>query len=231
MKRASYIQALAALMLALSLAVCAPSFASGRLRREERRDDRKAAQKARNLPNLPKNPAPVAPKNAAPPKNETKPVNPAENPRAAGLPPAWLERLQDMPPGDQERFLNNNARFRNMTPEQQARIRQNLQQWNQLSPQQRQEMRNRQKVWASLTPQEREYVRDTILPRWQNMLPERKALVSQRLRQLQGLDDAQRQAKLNDPAFVDGLNPDEQEMLRSLSRLRVGAGDAPGGGI
>jgi hypothetical protein len=222
MNRVKFIPVMAAL---LSLAVCAPNFAAGRLRR----DERKAAQKARNLP---KNPAPVAPKNVAPPKNannEAKPVNPTENPRAAGLPPAWLERLQDMPPGDQERFLNNNARFRNMTPEQQARIRQNLQQWNQLSPQQRQEMRNRQKVWASLTPQEREYVRDTILPRWQNMLPERKALVSQRLRQLQGLDDAQRQAKLNDPAFVDGLNPDEQEMLRSLSRLRVGAGDTPGG--
>jgi hypothetical protein len=228
MKRASYIQALAALTLALSLAVCAPGLAAGKLRREERRDEKKAAQKARNLP---KNPAPMAPKNAVPPNNGAKPVNPAENPRAAGLPPAWLERLQDMPPGDQERFLNNNARFRNMTPEQQARIRQNLQQWNQLSPPQRQEMRNRQKVWASLTPQEREYVRDTILPRWQNMLPERKAVVSQRLRQLQGLDDAQRQAKLNDPAFVEGLNPDEQEMLRSLSRLRVGAGDAPGGGL
>jgi len=225
MNRVKYIPVLTAL---LSLAVCAPNFAAGRLRREARRDEKKAAQKARNLP---KNPAPVAPKNAAPANNGSKPVNPAANPRAAGLPPAWLERLQDMPPADQERFLNNNARFREMTPEQQARIRQNLQQWNQLSPQQRQEMRNRQKVWASLTPQEREYVRDTILPRWQNLLPERKALVSQRLRQLQGLDDAQRQAKLNDPAFVEGLNPDEQEMLRSLSRLRVGAGDAPGGGI
>lgn len=221
MNRAKSIPVLAAL---LSLAVCAPNFAAGRLRR----DERKAAQKARNLP---KNPAPVAPKNAVPPKNEAKPVNPAANPRAAGMPAPWLERLQDMPPAEQERFMNNNERFKNMTPEQQARIRQNLQQWNQLSAQQRQEMRNRQKVWASLTPQEREYVRDTILPRWQNMLPDRKALVSQRLRQLQELDDAQRQAKLNDPAFVEGLNPDEQEMLRSLSRLRVGAGDAPGGGI
>lgn len=236
MKRAISKSALAALLLLCANAFPAHAGPRKAIRadlreepREPHRDDKKNAQKARSFP---RNPAPApAPRNSSPANNESKPLNPANNPQTAGMPPAWLERLQDMSPTDQERFLNNNERFKNMTPEQKARVRENLQRWNQLTPAQRQEMRERQKVFASLTPQERQYVRDTLLPRWQNMPANRKRAVTEHLRQLQGLDDAQRQAKLNDPAFLEGLNPDEQEMLRSLSRLRVGAGEGPSGGF
>ena len=55
------------------------------------------------------------------------------------LPPRAIERLQDMPPDQQERFLQNNQRFQNLPPEQQARIRQRLQAWNRLTPSQQQE--------------------------------------------------------------------------------------------
>jgi hypothetical protein len=46
----------------------------------------------------------------------------------------------------------------------------------------------------------------------------------QHLQQLRGLTDAQREERLNDPAFVSGLSPDERNMLRNLNRLRVGGG-------
>jgi hypothetical protein len=43
------------------------------------------------------------------------------------------------------------------------------------------------------------------------------------------MDEAERQTKLNDPAFTDGLNPDDREMLGQLAHLHVGmAPDAPG---
>ncbi|MDE3109793.1 MAG: DUF3106 domain-containing protein, partial [Acidobacteriota bacterium] len=50
-----------------------------------------------------------------------------------GLPPKWVEKLRDLPPSEQERFLRNNERFRNLPPERQEQIRRNLQRWNNLT--------------------------------------------------------------------------------------------------
>ena len=41
-----------------------------------------------------------------------------------------------------------------------------------------------------------------------------------RLHTLQGMRPADRQAALNDPKFMEGLNPDEQGVLRDLNSLR-----------
>jgi hypothetical protein len=140
-----------------------------------------------------------------------------------GLPPKAVEKLRDMPPEQQERWMNNNERFRNMTPQQQAQIRRNLQNWNNLTPDQRQEMRERERVLEEMTPAQRQYIRQTLVPQWKSMPPGRRQVMLQHLQQLRGLDDAQRETRLNDPAFVSGLSPDEQNMLRNLSRLRVGS--------
>ena len=53
-----------------------------------------------------------------------------------GLPPKWVENLRDMPPEDQERFMQNNERFKSLPPQRQEQIRQNLQRWNSLTPEQ-----------------------------------------------------------------------------------------------
>lgn len=141
-----------------------------------------------------------------------------------GLPPKAVENLQDMTPEQQERWMSNNERFRNMTPQQQAQIRRNLQNWNSLSPEQRQEMRDCEKVLEQMTPEQRQYVRQTLLPQWKSLPPARRQVMMQHLQQLRGLTDAQREERLNDPAFVSGLSPDERNMLRNLNRLRVGGG-------
>ncbi len=64
------------------------------------------------------------------------------------LPPRWIDRLQAMTPTEQEKFLNNNERFRRLPPERQAQIRQRLQVWNGLSPEQRQTLVERERVLA-----------------------------------------------------------------------------------
>jgi hypothetical protein len=145
------------------------------------------------------------------------------------LPPRAIERLQDLPPDRQEKFLQNNQRFQNLPPDQQAQIRRRLQAWNRLTPSQQQDLRQRQQVWEQLTPQQQREVRQTLLPRWQQLPPQRRQAIMQRLHSLRDLSESDRQAKLNDPAFVEGLNPEDREMLGQLAHLHVGmAPDPPG---
>jgi hypothetical protein len=163
----------------------------------------------RNRPRMEHPPAERAP--------AARPAVPRQN-----LPPRWVERLQQMSPEEQEKFLSNNARFRSLPPEQQAQIRQRLQVWNNLSPAQRQTLLERERVLAEMTPEQRRYVRDTLLPEWRNLPPARRQVVLGKLRDLRGLSDSERDAKLNDESFTNELSPDERQMLRDLSNLRVG---------
>lgn len=145
------------------------------------------------------------------------------------LPPKAIERLQDMPPRRQEQFLRNNQRFLSLPPEKQAQIRQRLEAWNRLTPAQQQALRDRQQVWEQMTPEQQKNVRQSLLPRWQQLPPVRRQAIMQRLHSLRNMSEADRQAKLNDPAFVEGLNPDDREMLGQLAHLHVGmAPDPPG---
>ncbi len=151
---------------------------------------------------------------------------PAGNPN--NLPPKAIERLQDMPPRRQEQFLRNNQRFLSLPPEQQAQIRQRLEAWNRLAPAQQQALRDRQQVWEQMTPEQQRNVRQSLLPRWQQMPPVRRQAILQRLHSLRNMTEADRQAKLNDPAFTEGLNPEDREMLGQLAHLHVGmAPDSP----
>lgn len=161
------------------------------------------------------------------PPNGPNGLRPAPN--ADNLPPKAIERLQDLPPARQEQFLRNNQRFQNLPPEQQDQIRQRLQAWNRLTPEQQQNLRDRQRVWEQMTPDQRSYVRQTLLPRWQQLPPVRRQAIMQRLHSLRGMSETDRQAKLNDPAFLEGLNAEDRETLGQLAHLHVGmASDSPG---
>jgi Protein of unknown function (DUF3106) len=145
------------------------------------------------------------------------------------VPSKAIERLQDMPPARQEQFLRNNQRFLSLPPEQQAQIRQRLQAWNRLTPGQQHALRDRQSVWEQMTPEQERNVRQSPLPRWEQMPPARLQAILQRLHSLRNMSETDRQARLNDPAFVEGLNPENREMLGQLAHLHVGmAPDSPG---
>jgi hypothetical protein len=125
-----------------------------------------------------------------------------------------------MSPGEQERFMRNNDRFKSLPPKQQAQIRQRMQLWNRLSPDEREVMRDREQAWERMTPDQRQYVRNELLPRWQQMPPERRQLLMGRLHTLRGMSGADRETQLNDPKFMQGLSPQEQQTLRDLDHLR-----------
>lgn len=151
------------------------------------------------------------------------------NPRGMmGLPPKWVEQLRDLSPEEQERFLRNNARFQSLPPERQDQIRRNLAKWNQLTPQQRDAIRNRERFLERLTPEERQEVVRDLLPRWQKLPEDRRQLIQGRLRVLGGMSPEERQQKLQDPEFMQGLDSNEQDLLRKLSDLRLGQAANPG---
>lgn len=137
-----------------------------------------------------------------------------------GLPSKWVQKLQDMPPAQQERFLQNNQRFRNLPPQRQQQIRQNLQRWNNLTPEQRQAARSAEDALERMTPQQRAYVRNTLLPKWQALPMDRRQVIRGHLAILSKMSPSTQQAALNDPKFMQGLSPDEQDMLRNLNSLR-----------
>ena len=83
-------------------------------------------------------------------------------------------------------------------------------------------MRNRELLLERMTPAERKEVVNDLAPRWKNLPPERKQLVTGRLRVLSGMTPKERQQKLQDPQFMQGLDANEQDLLRKLSNLRLG---------
>jgi hypothetical protein len=137
-----------------------------------------------------------------------------------GLPPKWVQKLQDMTPAEQERFLQNNERFRSLPPQRQEQIRRNLQRWNSLTPAQKQAARNVESAFERLTPAQREYVRKTLLPKWQALPMDRRRAIRRHLAILSRMSPSTQRAALNDPKFLAGLSQDEQDILRSLNSLR-----------
>jgi len=157
------------------------------------------------------------------------PGNSGRGGNANSLPPKAIERLQDLPPQRQEKFLQNNQRFQNLPPSQQAQLRERLQVWNKLTPGQQQDLRERQQVWEQMTPEQRRDVQQTLLPRWQQLPPQRRQAILQRLHSLRDLSEPERASRLSDPNFMQGMNPEDREMLGQLAHLHVGlAPDVPG---
>jgi len=154
--------------------------------------------------------------------------NPAANGRGGlGLPPKFVERLQEMSPEEQERFMRNNIKFQNMPPERQAQIRRTLQRWNSLAPETRTMLRQREAAMEQMSPQEQRYVQQELKPAWRDMAPVQRRFMLQHLHQLYGMSTPEAEAKLSDPAFTQGMNPEQQKMLPYLYRLRIGAAPEP----
>ena len=137
----------------------------------------------------------------------------------AGLPSKWVDNLRDMPPNEQERFMQNNEKFQSLPPERQAQIRRNLQKWNNLPPEQQNRIRATERMLENATPEQRAHFQNDIVPKLAQMAPERRQRVIGRWRRLQGMTPDQQQAALNDPRFMQGLSPDEQMTVRDLNSL------------
>jgi hypothetical protein len=143
------------------------------------------------------------------------------------LPQNWMKRLQRMSPEEQQRFLENNRRFQRLPAWRQEQIRSRLKLWNRLSPEQKRILIRRARILERMPPAERRRIRQVILPQWRQLPPARRRILVEKLRQLQPLSPEERRKRLANPKFERGLSPKERDLLREISKLRVG----PGGGI
>lgn len=113
---------------------------------------------------------------------------------------------------------------RALTPQERQR---NEQQFSRLSPQQQQELRDRQRVWGNLTPQQRDHIKNEVLPRWQQLPPDRQRAIRSRLNVLKNMPESARNQHLNDPNFTRGMSEEDKATLRDLSHLHVGGAPEP----
>jgi hypothetical protein len=147
----------------------------------------------------------------------------------AGAPPKFLQQLREMTPEEQERTLQDNPRFQRLGPEGQEEIRNSLREWNSLTPVQKEERKRREARLEALTPEERRDIRQRIFPNWQRLERWRKMGIVRRLNSLQGMTDEERERRLNDAAFTQGLSGEELEILKTFSRLGLGPAANPRG--
>lgn len=143
------------------------------------------------------------------------------------LPGPWVQKLGQMSPQEQDRFLGNNQRFQSLPPEQQAKIRQNLQRWNNLPQARKDQISHIWETYRGMTPEQQRHYQYDVLPKWQLMPPARKQLIKGRLQTLNGMTPAERETALKDPQFMRGLSPDEQSTLRDLNSFANPARPSP----
>lgn len=201
--------------LALSLALAPAVFSAQRDTQKAQPGNEKQRRKAqqqerRAQPRPGKNTDAVAPRRGA---DNFQPGNAPDSP--------FLDRLRQMSPDDQRRFLEGNPRFRRMPGDRQQQIRENLRRWNAMSSEQKQDLIHRERVWQQMTLDQRQRVRQEILPRWQNMEAPRRQAIMRRLGVLRPLSEEEREAKLKDEAFLAGLNAEEREVLHTVAKLRL----------
>jgi hypothetical protein len=144
-----------------------------------------------------------------------------------GLPPKWVDNMRNMSPDEQQRFMQNDARFNGLPPARQEQIRKNLENWNKLTPQQQDDYRRREAALEQMTPAQRQYFTGTVLPKWAALPQERKQVINRHLAMLGQMSPETQQAALSDPRFTQGMSPDEQGMLRDLNALRNPPAPAP----
>ena len=133
-------------------------------------------------------------------------------------PPGFLQRLRDLPPDEQERVLQNNARFQRLPPERQEKVRENLRRWNSLSPRQKEVIRQREEILRNLSPEQRQELR-SIYPSYHQLPPDRQHQVMRAFTRLHELPPAQRARLLSSRAFREHFSPEEQQIIRRLAGL------------
>ncbi len=121
----------------------------------------------------------------------------------------------------------NPKRFQDLSPEQQRKVLENNRRLQKLTPAEHQELHRREEVWGRLTAEQKNHIRNDIVPKWQQMPPDRQRAIRQRLGVLQNMPESARNQHLNDPNFTRGMSEEDKAMLRDLSHMHVGAPDPP----
>jgi hypothetical protein len=155
---------------------------------------------------------PVQARPPAPNQNHPQPRSPQAH---AG---DWLRRYKGLPPGEQDRALQNDPGFRRMTPEQQRRLRQQLHYFASLPPREQQRVVDNMDRWAHLTPEQKLQARD-VFGRMQHLPPNRRPMVRTAIRDLSAMPPERREEVINSNRFKKMFSPEERDVMRAAVRL------------
>ncbi len=215
-------------LIALGAALVVPAFAQGpranwaqnkqdnkppkqrQQRQEQRRENRPQRQEMGRARNERQDSGASHPPNSKPNRADmmVQPnVNPNRPPSAYTPPPR--RDFNSLSPLEKRKVLEDNRRLQRLPPAQ------------------RQELQERAQVWNRLTPEQRQHIQTNVLPKWQQMPPDRKRAIQQRLGVLKNMPESARNQHLNDPNFTRGMSEEDKATLRDLSHLHVGGAPEP----
>jgi hypothetical protein len=117
--------------------------------------------------------------------------------------------------------------FNSLSPREKQKVLEDNRRLQRLPPAQRQELQERAQVWSRLTPEQRQHIQNNVLPKWQQLPPDRKRAIQQRLGVLKNMPESARNQHLNDPNFTRGMSDEDKATLRDLSHLHVGGAPEP----
>ncbi len=203
-------------------------------RQEQRQERRQQQQEGRRAQMERRNPEP--PRHAQPPRSSIPSNRPTESMNTlngGNRPPNARAESEPRPNFNSNRPPNasssqaNPKRFQDLSPEQQRKVLENNRRLQKLTPAEHLELHKREEIWGRLTPEQKNHIKGNILPRWQQMPPDRQRAIRQRLGVLQNMPESARNQHLNDPNFTRGMSEEDKAMLRDLSHMHVGAPDPP----
>jgi hypothetical protein len=127
----------------------------------------------------------------------------------------WLRNHQNQPLPDQERALRNDPYFRQLPPDRQQQLINRLRDFNNRSPEQRQRMLERMETFEHLPQPERQQLR-SYYGQMRELPDNRRTAVRDAVRQLSGMNSADRERVLNSRDFQRRFSPEEQNLIRGL---------------
>jgi hypothetical protein len=155
---------------------------------------------------------PVQGRQAAPNQNHQQPPH-----QGQGHAGDWLRRYKGLPPGEQDRALQNDPGFRRMSPEQQQRLRKQLHYFASLPPREQQRVVDNMDRWAHLTPEQKQ-----VVNRMRQLPPDRQRMVTTAVRDLRAMPPEQREKIINSGRFKKMFSPEERDIMAGAVRLPWG---------
>lgn len=131
-----------------------------------------------------------------------------------------LDQLRQMPPGEQEKRLEQDPKFQSLPPKKQQQMLSRLEWFNSLPKDQQNRILTRLQHLGELTPAQRTGLED-IYRQWQGMAPDRRQAFHAAYNNLSRLTPDQQERRMSSPRFQERFSPDEQKMLRQALDLRL----------
>jgi DNA-directed RNA polymerase subunit F len=131
--------------------------------------------------------------------------------------PGFFQELREMSPEEQERVMQNDARFQSLPPERQQQIRDNLKRWNAATPDERALLKKREEILQSFSPEQRDQLRQ-VFQRYRLLPSDEQQAVLQAFRKLRDESPGDRDKFMTSPE-VQQLSPEERGIVSDLKSL------------